>query len=117
MGAVPMNDPQVVMYVCLEKPNSLIQYGGTIVGPIVSNILKDIITHLDINKQESELEFEYTWMDIKTYPVENYVNKNVKNVKSKHFKFVIIGDGDTVISQLPEVNEKLKEGSEIILFT
>lgn len=112
-----MNNPQVVMYVCLEKPKSLIQYGGTIVGPIVKNILKDVATHLDIKKQENELEFEYTWMDIKTYPVENYLNMKVKNIKSKHFKFVIIGDGDTVISQLPSYNEKLKEGSEVILFT
>ena len=117
IGAVPMNDPQIVMYVCLEKPKSLIQYGGTIVGPIVNNILKDVVTHLDIKKQENELEFEYTWMDIKTYPVENYLNMSVKNVKSKHFKFVIVGDGNTVISQLPQANEKLKEGSEVILFT
>ena len=117
MGAVPMNDPKVVMYVCLEKPKSLIQYGGTIVGPIVNNILKDVVTHLNIPKQENELEFEYTWMDIKTYPVENYLNMSIKNVKSKHFKFVIIGNGDKVISQLPQVNEKLKEGSEVILFT
>lgn len=117
IGAMPMNNPQVVMYVCLEKPKSLIQYGGTIVGPIVKNILKDVATHLDIKKQENELEFEYTWMDIKTYPVENYLNMKVKNIRSKHFKFVIIGDGDTVISQLPSYNEKLKEGSEVILFT
>ena len=56
-------------------------------------------------------------MDIKSYPVENYVNKDVKTIKSKHFKFVIVGDGSTVISQLPSENEKLKEGSEVILFT
>ena len=117
MGAVPINDPKVVMYVCLEKPKSLIQYGGTIVGPIVKNILKDIITHLDIKKQENELAFEYTWMDIKTYPVENYINKDIKTIKSKYFKFVVIGDGDKVISQLPNENEKLQEGSEVILFT
>lgn len=117
MGAVPINDPKVVMYVCLEKPKSLIQYGGTIVGPIVKNILKDVITHLDIKKQENELAFEYTWMDIKTYPVENYINKDIKTIKSKYFKFVVIGDGDKVISQLPNENEKLQEGSEVILFT
>ena len=56
-------------------------------------------------------------MDIKTYPVENYINMNIKDVKSKHFKFVIVGDGNTVISQLPKYNEKLQEGKDIILFT
>ena len=117
MGALPMNKPEIAVYVCLEKPHSLIQYGGTIVGPIVNNILSDIVTYMNIEKQDSELDFEYTWMDIKTYPVENYINMNVKDVKSKHFKFVIVGDGNTVINQLPKYNEKLQDGKQIILFT
>lgn len=117
MGALPMNNPQIALYICLEKPHSLIQYGGTIVGPIVNNVLSDVVTYLDIKKQDNELDFEYTWMDIKTYPVENYIGKNKKEIKNSHFKFVFIGDGDKIISQLPLPNEKLQEGKEIILFT
>ena len=56
-------------------------------------------------------------MDVKTYPVGDYINKSIKDIKSKHFKFVIIGDGDKVISQLPLANEKIQEGKEVILFT
>ena len=112
-----MNNPQIAIYVCMEKPHSLIQYGGTIVGPIVNNMLNDIVIHMDIKKQEGELDFEYTWMDVKTYPVENYINKNVKEVKSKHFKFVVIGNGEKIISQLPLQGEKIQEGKEVILFT
>ena len=117
IGALPMNNPQIAIYVCMEKPHSLIQYGGTIVGPIVNNMLNDIVIHMDIKKQEGELDFEYTWMDVKTYPVENYINKNVKEVKSKHFKFVVIGNGEKIISQLPLQGEKIQEGKEVILFT
>ena len=117
IGAMPMNNPEIAIYVCMEKPHSLIQYGGTIVGPIVNNILKDVAIHLDIKKQESELEFEYTWMDVKSYKVDNYVNMNVKNVKSKNFKFIKVGDGQIVISQLPKEGEYIKEGSEVVLFT
>ena len=103
-----MNNPKIAIYVCMEKPHSLIQYGG---------IMKDVSTYLDIKKQDSELDFEYTWMDTKTYKVENYINMNIKNVKSKNFKFVIIGDGDVVISQLPKEGEYIKEGNEVVLFT
>ena len=45
------------------------------------------------------------------------LTKKVNEVKSKHFKFVIIGEGDKVISQLPHENERLQEGKEVILFT
>ena len=117
IGAAPMNNPKIAIYVCMEKPHSLIQYGGTIVGPIVNNMLNDIVIHMNIEMQKGELDFEYTWMDIKTYPVENYINKKINEVKSKHFKFVIIGEGDKVISQLPHENERLQEGKEVILFT
>ena len=117
IGAAPMNNPKIAIYACMEKPHSLIQYGGTIVGPIVNNMLNDIVIHMNIEKQKGELDFEYTWMDIKTYPVENYINKKINEVKSKHFKFVIIGEGDKVISQLPHENERLQEGKEVILFT
>lgn len=117
IGAMPMNEPEIAVYVCLEKPHSLIQYGGTIVGPIVNNILKDIGVYLDIEKQESDLEFEYTWMDIKSYKVDDYLNKNVKDIKSKNLKFVIVGDGNIVVSQLPKAGEYIKEGSEVVLFT
>lgn len=114
---MPMNEPEIAIYVCMEKPHSLIQYGGTIVGPIVNNILKDVAIYLDIKKQDSDLKFEYTWMDTKTYKVENYTNINIKNIKSKNYKFVVIGDGDVVISQLPKAGEYIKEGSEVVLFT
>lgn len=117
IGAMPMNEPEIAIYVCLEKPHSLIQYGGTIVGPIVKNILKDVGNYLDIKKQDSDLEFEYTWMDVKSYKVDNYINMNIKNVKSKNFKFIIVGDGETVISQLPKEGEYIKDGSEVVLFT
>lgn len=117
IGAMPMNDPKIAIYICMEKPHSLIQYGGTIVGPIINNILSDIAIYLEIDKQDSELDFEYTWMDIKTYTVDNYEGMKVKDVKSKYFKFIIVGDGDKVISQLPKQGEKLQENKEIILFT
>ena len=39
IASAPMDNPEVVVYVVMERPHSAIQYGGTIVGPIVKNIL------------------------------------------------------------------------------
>ena len=117
ISAFPMNDPKIAIYVAMEKPHSLIQYGGTIIGPIINNIISDVGIYLNIDKQDSELEFEYTWMDVKNYEVDNYIGKDIKEIKSKHFSFEIVGDGSKVISQLPKDNEKIKEGSKVVLFT
>lgn len=117
ISAFPMNKPKIAIYVAMEKPHSLIQYGGTIIGPILNNIISDVGIYLNIEKQDSELKFEYNWMDIKNYEVENYIGKNIKEIKSKFFKFEIVGNGEKVISQLPKYKEKIKEGSKVVLFT
>lgn len=114
---VPMDDPQIVLYVAMEKPKSTIQYGGTIIGPIIKNMLIDIVDYLGIEKRDDEIEFEYTWMDVKTHLVDDYTNMEVKKVKSPYFQFVKIGNGDIVISQLPKSGEKIEEGKSVILFT
>ena len=41
IGAAPMNDPKIVVYVAIEKPKSTIQYGGTVAAPIVKNIIHE----------------------------------------------------------------------------
>ncbi len=111
-----MNNPQIVAYVAMDNPKSTIQYGGTIIGPIMKNILEDALVALNVEKSNEGIEFEYTWMDTKTYEVENYIGKNKKELKSKYFKFQYVGEGETVLDQLPKVGTKLEEGKTIVVF-
>ena len=62
------------------------------------------------------IDFEYTWMDTKTYEVENYIGLDKSKVKSKYFRFQFVGDGNKVLDQLPKVGEKIEEGKTIVLF-
>lgn len=117
IAGAPMNNPQIVVYVAMDNPKSTIQYGGTIIGPIMKNILEDTLLYLQVAKDYSGIDFEYTWMDTKTYEVENYIGKDVKQLKSSHFHFEIIGDGTKVIDQLPRVGVRLEEGKSIVIFT
>ena len=54
-------------------------------------------------------------MDEKYYPVDNYIGKNKKEVKSKYHTIVFKGEGNLVVDQLPKVGEMVKEGGTIIL--
>lgn len=113
IAAAPMSSPKVVLYFAMKKPHNCIQYGGTTVGPIVQNILEQILPILGVKKDYSGIEREYTWMDEKTYPVENYIGMDKSQLKSKYFTFVFNGEGTKVIDQLPKVGERIKEGSKI----
>ena len=115
IASAPMDDPQIVVYVVMERPHSAVQYGGTIVGPIVKNILEDVLPYMGVSKREGGIDKAYTWMDTKTYIVENYIGKRKKEVKSQYFNFEFVGEGDKVIDQLPRVGEKIEEGSTIVI--
>ncbi len=115
IAAAPMDDPEVVVYVAIDNPKSAIQYGGTVAGPIVKEILSDVLPYLGVEKRSGGIDKTYTWMDTKTYKVENYVGLEKSKVKSSYFKFEFIGEGNTVIDQLPKYGEKVEEGSTIVI--
>ena len=115
IGAAPMNDPRIVVYIALDKPKSTIQYGGTVAAPIVKNVLYDSMKIMNIKENYEGPKKEYTWMDKKSYEVLDYVGLNKKEVKSKYFKFEFIGTGNKVIDQIPKKNTFMNEGNTIVI--
>lgn len=115
IAAAPMDDPKVVVYVAIDNPKSAIQYGGTVAGPIVKEILSDVLPYLGVEKRSGGIDKTYTWMDTKTYKVDNYVGLEKNKVKSQYFKFEFIGEGNIVVDQLPKYGEKVEEGSTIVV--
>lgn len=115
IGAAPMNDPKIAVYIAMEKPHSTIQYGGTVVAPIVRNVLKDVLPLLKIDTTNEGLKKEYTWLDTKSYELINYVGLDKKMVKSNTFKFEFIGEGNIVADQIPKAGSFLQEGSKVVI--
>ena len=73
IGFMPANDPKVVVYLAIDNPKGVTQYGGTVSAPIVKNILEDAISALNIKKQEGGTDKKYQWYDQKYYTVEDVV--------------------------------------------
>jgi len=115
IGAAPMNDPKIVVYVAIEKPKSTIQYGGTVAAPIVKNIIYESMKIMGIEPNNEGLKKEYTWLDTKSYEVENYIGKSKKEIKSSYFKFEYVGEGEKVIDQIPKEKTIMSQGNTIIL--
>ena len=115
IAGAPMNDPRLVCYFSIKNAKNTVQYGGTTVGPIVGRIINDSLRYLNVPYQKDAIERTYTWMDAKVYPVENYIGKTKKELKSSHFTFVFKGEGNEVIDQLPRVGTMLEENSCILI--
>ncbi len=112
----PADDPQIVVYVALDAPKNNIQYGGTVVSPIIRKCMEDILVYMDIEKTDDQMKRIKLWGDPEKYTIGDYVGMKVKDVKDSDLKFVYIGNGDTVLDQLPSAGTVLTETNTVWLY-
>lgn len=115
IGFMPADDPKFVIYIALDHPKGVTQYGGVVSAPIARNVLKDIISIYNLKEDTSGLPKVYRWNDIKYVMIPDVIGKTKKEAKKLLYGFNIefVGDGDKVIDTSPEVNTRTKEGSTI----
>lgn len=115
IGFMPANDPEFVIYIALDHPKGVTQYGGVVSAPIARNVLKDIISIYDLKEDVSGLPKVYRWDDIKYVMIPDVIGKTKKEARKllNGFSIEFVGDGDKVIDTSPSVNSRTKEGSTI----
>ena len=117
IGFMPADDPEIVVYVAIDNPKGITQYGGTVAAPIAKNVLKSAISILDIEPTTEGMTREYTWLDTKYVLLPNVVGMNVSEAKKtlKGFNIEYSGTGENVIYQSPQANYFIKEGGTVVL--
>lgn len=115
IGFLPADNPQFVVYIAIDHPKGVTQYGGVVSAPIAKNVFKDIISIYNLKEDTTGLPKSYRWDDIKYIMIPDIIGKNKKDAKKelKGFKVEFIGDGDKVLDTTPIVNTRVKEGSII----
>ena len=113
IGFLPADNPKYVVYVAVDNPKGITQYGGTVAAPIAKNIMLSIIDSQNIPKVETDRAREYTWLDTKYIKLPDVTGNDLDTAKKslKGFKIEYSGSGEKVISQMPEGNTFVKENS------
>ncbi len=117
MAILPANDPKVVLYLAIDNPKNTALLSSYTTTPFVRRILKDIISIMDIPKQENQKEKDYEWDDKKYFEVPNVVGLTKKEAKNllTHFEIEFVGEGNIVKEQTPAANERYYETGKIRL--
>lgn len=118
IGFMPANDPEVVVYVAIDNPKGVVQYGGTVAAPVAKRILESCANALNIEKSKSDIEREYELWDIKYYEVPNVIGmskKEARNTIGINYQIEYSGTGDKIIYQSPSEGEFVKQGEKIRL--
>ena len=59
-----MNDPKVVVYLVIDNPKNIIQYGGVVAAPMVGEIFEQILPLLNVKKDyKNQIEKELRWFE------------------------------------------------------
>ncbi len=111
VGMWPKDDPEVILYISAKKP----QYGSskTLYVPAQS-IIENVSKYLEIYNED----------DIKTlksFKIENYINKKYDEVKTtlnnNRIKTLKLGDGNKITKQYPNKNIVINSNDTVILMT
>ncbi len=116
IAAAPIDDPQIVVYIALDAPHSNVQYGGTVVSPIVRNVLEDVLTLYEVERTDDQMERVRLWSDPVVAEVPDYTGMQYSRLVDEHLKLVKVGDGDVVVDQLPQAGVKVDEQSTVWLY-
>lgn len=107
-GMFPEEEPEIIVYAAIKRPKDTTNY----VAPMVKEVEKNITKYLNIENSSREKE---------KYTVESFYNKNVdivkKELEEKNIKVLIIGNGNKIIKQYPNVNSIIYEEDTIMLKT
>lgn len=117
IGFLPADDPEVIVYVAVDNPKGVTQYGGVVSAPIAKSVLTSAIDILDIEPSKEGMPREYTWLDIKYLKLPNVVGMTKDEAKKalQGFKIEYSGAGDKVIYQTPNADFYAPEGETIKL--
>ena len=115
IGFLPADNPKVIVYVAIDNPKGVVQYGGTIAAPIARSILLDSIDALNISKPEGSTEKKYQIWDKRYVTIPDLIGKKYKEIRNKinAFNIEYSGSGEKIIYQSPRAGERVYEGSTI----
>ena len=118
MAFAPAENPQVMAIVIIDEPQG-VYYGGTVAGPVMKELLSNILPYLGIERSFNEDELKLD--EVKDIEVPDLVGEKTGNAKNELLKsgakWDIKGGGDTVEAQFPKAGEKINKDSKVILYT
>ncbi|MCP8970249.1 stage V sporulation protein D [Ectobacillus ponti] len=118
IGFAPADDPQIVMYVAVDNPKGVVQFGGVVAAPIVGNILRDVLPAVGVKQRGGGIPKALTWPDTVPMEVPDLVGMERDELETQliDLQLEVKGEGKKVIAQQPSPGVKVKQGAKIRVY-
>ncbi|MEG1732984.1 MAG: penicillin-binding transpeptidase domain-containing protein, partial [Longicatena sp.] len=117
LSAAPMSNPEIVLYIAADSPQNDVLYGGTVIGPVIKACYEDILPYLKVKKVDKQIPKKLIWPETENIKVQDFVGKKKKDVIQEGINFTYIGEGETVLEQMPNAGTSFsQEGGEVWIY-
>ena len=119
VGVAPMEDPQYIVLIALDTPNpatGLYISGGIMAAPTVAAVFEEILPYLGV-------EAHYTAEDMYRVNVSMpsvigmTESQAAASLEKYYLDYEIIGNGNTIVSQIPASGKAVPGYSTVLLYT
>lgn len=115
-GVAPMDDPQIAVLVMMDAPSVSNIMGSTAAAPVVKYILDDVLPYMGIEPKYTAEE-----QSNRDIPAPNVTGKAIETaarlLEEQEFKIKVIGEGETVLKQVPSPSSPVPREATIICYT
>ena len=113
IGFMPADDPELVVYIAIDNPKDVVQYGGTVAAPIARRIMQEAINLYEIKEDKTGKKRQYQFYEEKYYKMPNVIGKTKEEAikKLKNFTTEFSGYGNKVIETSIKPGTRIKEKS------
>ena len=118
MCFAPADDPQIIMLLTMDTPSrttGTAVYGGTMVAPVASQIMSEILPQLGIEPDYTAEELVGADTTVPNLVGETRADAEDR-LESLGFSYRTVGDGDTVTDQTPVGGAIVPGNATIILY-
>ncbi|MDQ0229035.1 penicillin-binding protein [Metabacillus malikii] len=120
LGMAPVQDPKLIVYVAVEKPQlAADEVGANPVSEIVNPVMEYGLKKLDATADKGTKKV--TKIDVASVSLENYENKPVtdavEELKKTGLEPIVLGNGKKIIETSPAKGEQVLNGTNILLKT
>ncbi|WP_226681150.1 penicillin-binding protein [Sutcliffiella horikoshii] len=117
-GMAPADDPELLMYVAVEKPKiAQHENGAGPVSGVFNSVMRRSLQYLSIQPDETQ----QTTPKKKSVgmKVPNLVGDNIQDISASSDgpEYVIVGEGSKVLKQTPQPGREVIKGEKVILLT
>lgn len=112
----PAENPQVLSLVLINEPQGN-YYGGSVAGPVMKELLKNILPYLGIETIYNQKELEMD--EVQKITVPDFIGMTVQEAKQilyeSEIDYEIQGEGEDITSQFPKAGEEINKNTKILL--